>query len=204
MSSKQPKTVIAGKEHAAYSHNYRLLHWSMAGIIVTLLLAGQQFNFNLSDAYRITGLQAHSTLGLSSLLIVVLLIFKRFIRCDPVPKTKLPLLQMLAARSVQYGLYILAILFPLSGLAASLYSPHPVYFLGIFDLAIMDVRQEINFSYFRSIHMWATRAAMLLLASHAGAALYHHFVVKDNVLKTMVGFNSHSTRIWRKISRMDK
>jgi cytochrome b561 len=126
-----------------YSYNYHRLHWSMTGIIIALLLADLQFNFNLTDAYRITGLQAHSTLGSLSLLIVLGLLFKRFIRRDPVPKPMLPLFKVLATRSVQNGLYTLAVVIPLSGLAASLYSPHPVYFLGIFDIAIMDIRQEV-------------------------------------------------------------
>lgn len=192
MSNNHDKPTLSDK---IYSFNYRRLHWALAGIIIILLLAGQQFNFNLSDAYRINGLRAHSTLGTLSLFIVIAFIFKRFIRRDPTPKPNMPLLKVIAAKGVQYGLYSLALLIPITGLISALYSPHPVYILGLFNIAILTADAEANFSYFRSLHMWATYGAIMLLSAHAGAACYHHFIKKDGVMKSMVGINPRLNKL---------
>lgn len=168
-----------------YSLVYRRLHWSLAAIIVMLLVAGQQFNLNLSDAHRIYGLKAHSSLGTLSLIIALFFVIKRFILRRPTPKPHLPLLKLIMARSVQLGLYMVAVLIPVSGVVCALCSLNPVYLFGLFDLSSLQPSGEATFLYYRSIHVWATRMGMLLLACHAGAALYHHFIVKDDVLKSM-------------------
>lgn len=179
-----------------YSLSYRRLHWSLAAIIIILLIAGQQFNFDISDAYRIQGLKAHSSLGTVSLIIVLFLLFKRFIQRCPVPKAKLSRFKLIAARCVQYSLYLLAIIIPISGLSSALFSPQPVYLFAIFDLSSLQVSNQDTFIFLRDIHLWATRVAMFLLVNHAGAALYHHFVVKDDVLKSMVAKDPLLTKLY--------
>lgn len=199
MRIKKRKNKQMKQGHVVYSQSYRRLHWFMAGSIIALLVAGQQFNFNLSVSERVAGLFAHSTLGSLMLIAVGLLLTKRFIRRDPVPKPSMPLIKIIAARGVQYGLYTLAVLIPLTGLGAALYSPHPVYFLNVIDISLLDATQVSAFNNIRSMHMWATRGAMLLLAAHAGAALYHHFIVKDAVLKSMAVLDPRLSRILLKI-----
>lgn len=179
-----------------YSLIYRRLHWSLAIIIISLLIAGQQFNLDISDSYRIHGLKAHSSAGIIALLIALFFIIKRFILRRPTPKPELPLLTRLMARAAQLSLYSLAIIIPVSGIFCALHSSLPVYLFGVFDISSLQLSSEASFLYFRTIHVWATRLAMLLLACHAGAALYHHFVVKDDVLKSMAVADPLIVKLW--------
>ena len=184
-----------------YSLFYRRLHWSLAGIIILLSIVGQQFSFDISDAYRIHGLKAHSTLGTIALLIAITLFVKRFVLRRPVPTPKLPLMKVIMARSVQFSLYGLAIIIPISGAICALHSTYPVFLFGLFDISHLQSGMETNFTYFRTIHVWAMRTAMFLLLCHAGAAFYHHFVVKDKVLKSMVARDPLLYKIWQQVMR---
>ena len=184
-----------------YSLFYRRLHWSLAIIIILLSIVGQQFSFDISEAYRIHGLKAHSTLGTLSLLIVITLFVKRFVLRRPVPTPKLPLMKVIMARSVQFSLYALAIFIPISGAICALHSTYPVYLFGLFDISHLQPGMEANFTYFRTIHVWAMRTAIFLLLCHAGAALYHHFVVKDKVLKSMAARDPLLYKIWQRVMR---
>ncbi len=83
------------------------------------------------------------------------------------PKAKLSRIKLLAARSVQYSLYLLAIIIPISGLSSALFSPHPVYLFAIFDISSLQVSDPETFTFLRDIHFWATRVAMFLLVNHS-------------------------------------
>lgn len=183
-----------------YSLFYRRLHWTLASIIILLSIVGQQFSFDISDAYRIHGLKAHSTLGTLSLLIVITLFIKRFVLRKPIPAPKLPLLKMIMARSVHFSLYALAIIIPISGGICALHSAYPVYLFGLFDITIFQPGTEESFTYFRTIHVWAMRTAVFFLLCHAGAALYHHYIIKDNVLKSMAVLDPLLLKIWQRFT----
>lgn len=187
-----------------YSLIYRRLHWALAIIIILLLIAGLQFNLDLSESYRVHGLKAHSTLGSIALIIAITFIVKRFVLRSPTPSPKLPLLKLLTAKTVQFGLYALAIVIPISGLLCALHSQYPVYVFGLFDISSLQVSSSETYIYLRSIHMWATRLAGLLLFCHAGAALYHHFVVKDDVLKSMAAIDPLMVKIWHRVKSRSK
>ena len=169
-----------------YSLIYRRLHWILAGIIIALLIFGQNFHREISDSYRIWGLKAHSTLGTMALVVGCVFIFRRFVLRRPTPDHKLPLFKLLMARAVQLGLYSMAIFVPVSGMICAIYHHYPVGFLGFIDISAFVPDNEESYLFFRQAHVWATRLTMLMLAGHAGAALWHHFVVKDGVLKSML------------------
>lgn len=168
-----------------YNLIYRRLHWSVAFIIISLLIAGQQFNLDISSAHRAWGLKAHSTFGILALCIALLLVAYRFILRTPTPKPNLPLLKVVMAKAVQLCLYGLSIVIPVTGIACALHSEQPVYVLGIFDISGLQVSIAENFKTFRNIHMYATQIAIALVLCHACAAFYHHFIKKDGVLKSM-------------------
>lgn len=192
------------KQHSAkkiYSLLYRRLHWGLAVIIITLLLAGQQFNLDLTESHRIYGLKAHSSLGTIAFIIALVFIGKRFIWRVPTPKPKLSLFKRVMAKTAQLTLYVLAVVIPVSGMLCALQSHYPVYLFALFDLTALPISLEASFEELRSIHMWATRLAMFVVACHAGAALYHHFIVKDDVLKSMAAPDPLLTRLWCRLKR---
>ncbi|TCS36760.1 cytochrome b [Reinekea marinisedimentorum] len=173
------------EQNTVYSRSYRLFHWAMGLGFAALLIAGQQFNLNLSEAYKISGLQYHSSLGLVVLLSAVILLVKRFLRGDPRPAVNLQPLQKLAANSAQISLYFLAVYVPVTGLITAMYSHLPTKPFGLFNLSFMA--NEQLFSQIRTAHELGTFAAIFLVSAHIAAALHHHFIKKDAVLIAMTG-----------------
>lgn len=157
----------------------------MAGGFIALLIAGQQFNFDLTDAYRARGLKLHSSLGAIVLFTALTLMIRRWIYKEPRPEADLPPLKKLAATSVQLLLYALAVFIPLSGLATALFSPTPTLLFGAINLSQLAGDPEL-YARIRSIHETGTWLAMLMIGAHGGAALYHHFILKDDVLTSML------------------
>lgn len=114
-----------------------------------------------------------------------ILLFMRFYR--PVAKTEMEQRGLLEATALamQYVLYILLFVVPLSGWAMASFRGAPISFLGLFDLPVLSV---VNPSYLFTLgRLHGTTANLLgiLALGHAGAALYHHFVLKDEVLNRM-------------------
>ncbi len=185
------------KPHA-YSKSYQWLHWLMALSILTLLIAGQQFNFDLTLAERLRGLKLHSSVGSCSFIIVLFLIVKRFIKRDPAPIAQLPKSQILMSKLVQLSLYSIALLIPLTGMMAAFYSPNDVLVFGVIKISLAHGDTEMMFSSIREIHRWATRAAILLVLCHGGAAIYHHLILKDGILLSMLDIRAIINRLCSK------
>jgi len=177
-----------------YSRSYRWLHWVMAIGICILLLAGQQFNYKLTETYRMAGLQYHSSIGTAIFIAAVIMLVKRFIFRSQRPKPNMPKVKKIMAAGVQFALYFLAVFIPLTGVLTALSSPTPTYIFGLYNIAIWPLN-EADFMQFRFIHEIAVLCAIALLFSHAGAALYHHFVVKDDVLLSMVKFGEKMPKV---------
>ena len=49
------------------------------------------------------------------------------------------------------------------------------------------------FNFVRGIHEFATNAIIALIVIHILAALYHHFIVKDETTKNMAKFWTRKT-----------
>ncbi|WP_320823261.1 cytochrome b [Reinekea sp.] len=176
-----------------YSSPYRWLHWTIATGCIVLLIAGQQFNLPLSDAYRSAGLSYHSSIGTVVLICALYLFFKRFVRRDTRPNHNLPMLKKIIATGVHLALYSLAIFIPLTGLLAAYYAELPVLLFGLVDISRYTAENAL-YTQIRRVHELATFLAMALILAHAWAACYHHWVQKDRVLSAMLDVDHWANR----------
>lgn len=149
----------------------RLLHWTMAALIVALLILGTmlvRIQPNLSTLW-LYGL--HKTLGLIALaLALIRLIWHRFTPPPPIgPNTAW---QNRAARATHRALYLLMLAIPLSGWIASSASGLDVVIFGQITLpAIAPTSEAVENAGF-AIHGILTKLLMALLLAHiAGATL---------------------------------
>lgn len=173
------------KHFEMYSRSYRVFHWLMGLGFVLLLMAGQQFNLNLTESYKISGLRYHSSIGFVVLVSALILITKRFIRNDTRPSPDLSKLQKIASNGAQFSLYSLAVYVPVTGLLTALFYQLPTEPFGLFNLGFMP--DEELFGQIRTAHELGTYAAIVLASAHICAALHHHFIKKDYILVAMVG-----------------
>jgi len=160
-------------------------HWVIALLIIGMWVAGQVMTSMENTPTKFEVYFFHKATGITVLALAVLAIAWRSINVKPA-LTHLPKWQVLAATLNKYGLYFCMLAMPLTGWMMSSAAGRPVSFFGLFIMPdLVPVDKE-------AAHIYAERheqVALLLLAlflTHAGAALMHHFILKDGILKRML------------------
>lgn len=186
---------------AAWGAIAKAFHWTL----VLFALAQVPLGFWLSreaPQARITGDDAvlvwleqfHHSFGLLILFLVVGRFWWRMTNAVPAHPGGLPAYQVALAAVTHAALYVLMFVFPLSGWAASSLIgseqfPVPVNFFGL-EMVPLDFLRGLpspfnTFALYRDIHMYCWYAGGALLSLHILAALYHHFVIRTDVLRRM-------------------
>ena len=163
----------------------RLLHWAMAALIVSMLLAGFTMIRSL-EPWHLTILNAHKGFGSIAFLLVLGRVFVRVKSTVPtLPKT-LSTLQRNIATASHYVLYGLMITMPASGYLMQYFAARPVDVFGHFFLPASLTADIERYALFREIHGYVASAFVIVILIHVAAALHHHFIRKDSVLKSML------------------
>lgn len=171
-------------------------HWIIA-ILVILNLAGGIYMGYLPRADPSKGLimMLHKSTGLTILTLSVLrLVWRLMNPWQPLPLDLSPALRA-AARATHVLFYVLIIGIPLAGWAMVSASTHnsPLVWYGLFDwpklgfLTSLPVDQKKAWGHtFAETHELLAYFAIALIALHVGAALYHHYIRRDRVLRRML------------------
>jgi cytochrome b561 len=90
-----------------------------------------------------------------------------------------------AARLVQALLYVLLVTVPVTGITGAWLEGHPVTWLGG-DIGPWLSESHSLGKQVASAHGWLGDAILWVAGLHAAAALYHHFLLRDGVLLSML------------------
>ena len=97
----------------------------------------------------------------------------------------MPKFQQTIAKANEYGLYGLLLAMPITGLMRVLLRGQPFDLLFWQVPAFMEPDPAMR-SLFVGAHDIGAKALMALIGLHAGAALFHRLVLRDNVLQRML------------------
>ncbi|MDO8288157.1 MAG: cytochrome b [Parvibaculum sp.] len=169
----------------SYDGVAKTLHWLIA-VLAILMLFGGFTSESIPKEERLAFFQTHSGIG----LIILILMLARLIwrRTHPVPAlpADLPRWQQIAAKASHHGLYFLIILQPLLGLMISTTSKFNLHAFGLLPLQIAP--NEMIHGIGETLHGLNAFLITAIIGLHILAALYHHFIRRDNVLKRMLPF----------------
>lgn len=170
----------------SYSTAARLFHWLTLTLLVVVF--GIEYVVDsLPDAIQPALIDLHRSLGLTVWVATLARLTYRQIRGVP-PDIELPGWQVLGSRLAHLALYVLLLAEPLLGWAYTDLRGEPGRLFWIADLP--HLLAPADRSVARMVHGWHALAANLLLVVvglHAAAALYHHYVRRDPVLRRMLG-----------------
>lgn len=164
----------------------KLLHWSMALLLVgQLVLGALAFAWPLSPT-KLYLFIWHKSLGLTLLLLVVMRLAWRLSNPTPRLPPTLPGWQRLASRISHLSLYACLIALPVTGWIINSASNIPLKVFWLFRLPAITEPDKALAQTMKWGHRGLVVVFLLLLAIHIGAALHHHFVRHDEVLKRML------------------
>jgi cytochrome b561 len=174
--------------HRRYGRAAIACHWALAALLAMLLALGW-WMVRLPDAgydsRKIVLILVHKQLGLAALALAALRLAWRLLQPLPALAPSLPPGQQVAARFVHLCLYALMFALPLSGWLLSSAAGFAMSFLGLASLPDLVPASEALFRQLAVVHRWLASGLVALVALHAGAALRHHFVLRDDTLSSM-------------------
>jgi cytochrome b561 len=172
-----------------YGKVARQFHWITAGFIVIMIPVGlymvnrgKATNF---DALTNTLYSNHKMFGFILLWIIVARLAWRFLKGAPPDEPTLQPWEKSVAHLTHWAIYGLLLAVPLLGwIGVSLYPALGIPF-GLSLPALVSPNDKMAGTVFM-LHKYGAILLGLLALMHIGAALKHHFVSKDNVLRRMM------------------
>ena len=162
------------------------LHWVTAVFVLVAFIYGPGGSeTRVYAASRDFDRQLHETLGLVVFLLAVLRVIWRLAATTPEPPPAARWMTV-AARGLQLSMYLLLFALPLTAAAGAWLEGHPLTLLaGIQIGPLLTESHEVG-AAIAEVHTWLGDAILWLAGVHALAALYHHFVLRDRVLASML------------------
>jgi cytochrome b561 len=162
----------------------RLLHWTMAPLIVAMLFIGVGMVATVSRAHD-TLVALHRPLGIALLALVLVRLAVRATRGSPPLPREMPALQRCAAKASHYVLYALMLAMPLIGWAMLSAAGYPVTLAGPLHLPPIAPHDVRLFALLRALHTWLAFALFATVLLHLAAALLHALILRDGVWGSM-------------------
>jgi cytochrome b561 len=167
----------------------------IAALIIANVAAGLSFD-SLPDAWVRPVIDAHKSVGLTVLGLVLLRILWRLGHAPPPLPAAYPRWERIAAHAAHAVLYVIILALPITGLmhdsAWKAAADNPLRWFGIFTVPRIGAIEHLDpatkeslHGLFGDFHTWAGYALYALLALHIAAALKHQFIDKEAEIQRM-------------------
>lgn len=165
----------------------RAFHWIVALMVLGLFGHGLWME-DLSPEARAFHFGLHNSIGISLLPIVAAGFVWWLVNAAPEEPAGTPAWQRLSAHITHWSLYVLTIATVLAGwlLAGTFREPIAVKMFGLIDMPQLLEPGSPYQEPLEEAHELLAYALIALVALHAAAALWHHFVLRDSVLLRMI------------------
>lgn len=179
-----------GNSLARYSGVAIVLHWAIAVLIIVnipLGIVGAQLENDFGQ--QLTNL--HKPLGIAVLAFSFLRILWRLGHRPPSLPEAMPGAMRCASHVVHILLYAGMIMLPLTGwwMTSAFPKRHPIMLLGDWTIPFLPVPMDMEAAIFaHDAHQIGGYLMLALVFLHIVAALRHHLILKDGVLRRMLPF----------------
>jgi len=130
----------------------------------------------------------HKPLGLVILLFAILAYGWRLLNVHPRFPSSMKPWEKFAAYLVHHLLYLVLIIMPVSGLIMSTAEGQPPNFFGLYQIPQFIEKNKMIGNFLFNVHNYTAILLITLIVIHILAALKHHFIDRDTVLKRMLPF----------------
>ena len=172
-----------GTRYGAVSQAF---HWVTVGLVTAAYLLGAGGpEARVYSAARASGLAWHETLGILVFAVVLARLLWRLV--DPPPQDP-PMAAWMewSAKAVHWLLYAMLVAIPATAILGAYFEGHAITFLGLGAIGpLLPTSHDLGRTIM-DLHTTLGSFIVWVAGLHAAAALYHHFVMRDRVLVSML------------------
>jgi len=183
---------------ARWGHVAQFLHWLIVVLLIVQVSLAIRANY-LPLSKKISPLAWHKSVGITILVLAVMRLLWRWANPTPLlPGTLKPYERVLASIT-HAALYVLLFAMPLSGWMMSSARGFPVAWFGFFpkswfgsvQLPDLVPKNKPLYDLMLTTHQTLQWALYTIVFLHVAAALKHHFLLKDDVMRRMLPFTKN-------------
>lgn len=167
----------------------RFFHWLIVILMAAMLTIGFTMTRIEPSMLQANLFFVHKSLGMCVAMIAVLWIIWRLINVRP-GLGQLSKWQRIAAHSAHGFLFLALLLLPITGVIMSSAYGRPPSFFGLWHLRLPIPKDQTLADFFDRFHILLVWITVVLLTLHILAALKHHFLDKDGILKRMLPYQA--------------
>ena len=166
----------------------RLLHWTMAAMVLTMLGIGVAMVVSLADYHVLVSI--HRPLGIAILILVVVRFVNRQLTSLPPFPATMSRAERLAASASELTMYGFMFVQPLVGWGMLSAARYPIVLYGPLHLPNILPHDVMLYAVLRKTHTILAYLFFLTFIAHFGAILFHTLIVRDGFLKRMAPWNT--------------
>lgn len=171
-----------------YTRTAIALHWIVALLIVGNFLFGLYVEGLPNSPAKLHDLAYHKWAGMTVLFLSAFRLLWRLWHPAPALPDTMPDWQKKAAHVSHVLLYVLFFATPITGWLFSSATGLKVVYFGVLPIPDLIGRSKEAAHLLHGVHQWLAYSLAAVVALHAGAALRHHYVDRDDVLRRMLSF----------------
>ncbi len=173
----------------AYTASQKWLHWSLFGLVVLMyaLTFGEDI-FPRGDPRADAAWKIHISFGILLAVLVAWRVAVRLANGAPPLPAEMKSPERLAAHAGHLLLYALLVALPILGFLLTWYRGDALSFFGLFAIPSPVTPDRAIARSIKGLHSLYTNGILIVAGLHALAALWHHFIRRDAVLRRMLPY----------------
>ncbi len=165
-----------------------LLHWISVIVVIGLFSLGfWMVDLGYYDTWYKIGPELHKSVGITFFVLMIVRTFWRVIQVKPQALDSHTVTERKVGHVMHLGLYIVTFAIMFSGYFISTADGRGIEIFQLFEIAGFGSFIEKQEDIAGLFHQYAAYTLIFMVVLHAGAALKHHFLDKDNTLHRMLG-----------------
>jgi cytochrome b561 len=186
--------VVTSNARQGYGGVAKTLHWLIVALVLIQFVVAYLMPGIGRNAVATPLINLHFSLGVLILVLMAIRFVHRLYHPAPPAMPDAPAWEHRSAEAMHRIFYLLLLIGPFLGWASASAHDLRVNVFGLFTLPPLAAPKARWALIAGDIHTYAMWTLLALIALHAAAALYHHFVRKDGVLQRMLPGAGMQTR----------
>ncbi len=176
-------SISSRPDTASYTVVARLLHWLMALALIGMVILGYTMKTLPLSPLKLQVYSWHKWIGITLLALVIIRLAWRLLNRPPALPASMSTLTRGLAHAGHAALYAVMVAIPLSGWLMSSAKGFQTVWFGVLPLPDLVAKNKPLGEALVQVHIILNYVLIALVALHILAALKHHFIDRDGLLR---------------------